>query len=190
MNKNKSIAAKKRWQDPNYREKMLKRKRRNYTKEARQKLRESFMGDKNPLWKGKEAGYTALHLWIRRKLGSPDTCSKCKIKSDNPRILQWANIDHKYRRNVKDYIPLCAKCHSLYDLLFNNTRDYIRKDSKSGHTGIHWEKERQLWVVQIQLGKKVYHKRFKNLQEAVKQRKINYDRIFNEVKKEFGVPIE
>lgn len=33
----------------------------------------------------------------------------------NGNRIHWANINHKYRRILKDYIALCAKCHGEYD---------------------------------------------------------------------------
>jgi hypothetical protein len=70
-------------------------------------------GKDNANWKGDDVGYTALHDWVRRKLGSPKFCEHCK-RSDRKKY-EWANNDHKYRRNVKDYMRLCTACHRKYD---------------------------------------------------------------------------
>ena len=71
--------------------------------------------EKNSQWKGTNASYTASHHWIARKRGKPHYCEHCK-RSDLPhRSYNWANIDHKYNRNIKDYIRLCVRCHKKYD---------------------------------------------------------------------------
>lgn len=67
-------------------------------------------------WKGNKASYRALHYWLRRQLGKPTKCIKCNKESNKPRIIQWANIDGKYRRISSDYIPMCCSCHKLHDL--------------------------------------------------------------------------
>lgn len=70
-------------------------------------------GDKHFCWKGTEAGYGAKHTWIAKIKGKPNYCEHCK-STDKTRY-EWANIDHKYSRNVEDYIRLCRTCHSKYD---------------------------------------------------------------------------
>lgn len=61
----------------------------------------------------------AIHLWVIRKLGTPKKCAHCgKYNKENRNgysHIQYANIDHKYRRVLDDYIPLCVKCHRAYD---------------------------------------------------------------------------
>lgn len=72
-------------------------------------------GKNNWNWKGNKVSYRGLHHWIESKLNQLHYCEHCK-KSDLPhRHYQWANIDHKYKRNLKDWIRLCAKCHTNYD---------------------------------------------------------------------------
>lgn len=78
-------------------------------------------GEKNYAWKGGNVGYVGLHQWVRRNLGKPTRCSKCGKQSKKPRIIQWANIDGKYRRDLNDFIPLCCSCHKLYDIAIRAT---------------------------------------------------------------------
>ena len=73
-------------------------------------------GSNNHFWKGDEAGYRALHVWIKRIKGMPKKCEKCGKKPTAPRSIQWANIDHQYKRDPKEYIALCSSCHKLHDL--------------------------------------------------------------------------
>ncbi len=83
-------------------------------------------GEKHYAWKGKKVGYFALHTWICRKKGKPTKCENPDCiyprKDGHGRIMiapkkfHWANIDHKYRRVLSDYISLCVPCHKRYDL--------------------------------------------------------------------------
>ncbi len=67
-------------------------------------------GEKNLNWKKDTVGKRAVHRWIARQKGKPKICKVCgKI------ALDWANKDHKYKRNLDDYISLCRKCHKKYD---------------------------------------------------------------------------
>ena len=68
--------------------------------------------DKHYRWKGDNVSYSALHHWINKKLGHPFVCEHCG-KSEGR--LEWANIDHTYRRVLEDWIRLCKSCHRKYD---------------------------------------------------------------------------
>lgn len=74
-------------------------------------------------WKGDGASYRALHYWLRRNLGKPNTCKKCGKFDERPRFIQWANIDGLYRRVLTDYISLCVSCHKLHDLKLKAKKD-------------------------------------------------------------------
>lgn len=73
-------------------------------------------GSKHINWKGQKVGYRGLHYWLYKVKGVPVKCTTCDIKRTTPKNMHWANIDHRYRRNPKDYISLCNSCHKLYDL--------------------------------------------------------------------------
>jgi len=90
------------------------------TKATLAKIRAKVLGQKritisnenHPNWKGEKASYSAIHHWLRRKLGKPLKCSKCgKIKG----LLQWANKSGFYKRDLNDYVALCAVCHNRLD---------------------------------------------------------------------------
>lgn len=66
-------------------------------------------------WKGEEVGYGALHDWVRRRLGTPNKCSQCGLVSDRPRMMHWASLSRQYKRDLQDWIRLCAKCHKDFD---------------------------------------------------------------------------
>lgn len=71
-------------------------------------------GKNNVMWKGDFVSYSGLHYWIKRCKGKPEICEHCGKPAKH-----WANIDHKYRRNLDDYISLCASCHKKYDIKNN-----------------------------------------------------------------------
>lgn len=81
-------------------------------------LKGFMYGEINGRWKGDNVGYNAIHAWVVREKGKPKKCLHCKATKK----LQWANIDHKYSRNLKDYIPLCVFCHYKYDKKHNLRR--------------------------------------------------------------------
>jgi hypothetical protein len=68
--------------------------------------------DESALWKGDDAKYCAIHLWIHRNIGkaSDFACVDC-----GKRAQDWSNIDHHYSRDPEDYVPRCKKCHAKYD---------------------------------------------------------------------------
>jgi hypothetical protein len=88
------------------------------TEVTKQKIREATLGRKNPYygtnnprWKGENVSYSVLHKWIRRYKPSQSQCSMCgEIKP-----LELANVSHKYKRDIRDFIWLCRKCHKWYD---------------------------------------------------------------------------
>ena len=63
-------------------------------------------------WKGDLVGYGGLHYWVHKEKGEPKECEHCGRKNIR---LYWANKSHEYKRDVDDWLSLCAKCHSLYD---------------------------------------------------------------------------
>lgn len=69
-------------------------------------------------WKGDKVGYFSLHNWVKRHKGKPKTCKFCGITSKDKR-LTWSNIDHKYKRDLNEFIALCYSCHKKYDLSLN-----------------------------------------------------------------------
>lgn len=82
---------------------------------TKQKIRITMKGGKNDLWKGEDVSYIGAHIWVQRWKGKPSTCEKCGKANLTGHQIHWANIDHKYRRVLDDYIRLCARCHKEYD---------------------------------------------------------------------------
>lgn len=71
--------------------------------------------EKHGSWKGENVSYSGIHKWINRHLGRAEECRFCHKKWDKPKSICWSNIDHKYRRTLSDWIPLCRSCHEIYD---------------------------------------------------------------------------
>lgn len=76
-----------------------------------------LVGKENKIWKGEEAGYVAIHTWVRKWKGKPTKCEICGCVDE--RTYHWANFDHSYRRVLEDYISMCPSCHKKYDLQHN-----------------------------------------------------------------------
>jgi len=79
------------------------------------------LNEKHPLWKGEDAHIKAKHSWVKRHKGKAQQCSVCE-KTNEYHTIDWANIDHNYRRVLEDYVPMCRSCHRHYDILFNGYR--------------------------------------------------------------------
>lgn len=75
------------------------------------KKRPEMMGDKNHKWMGDFVGYRALHGWVSRQLGKAKRCKVCNTTNN----VEWANISHDYKRDISDWVELCAKHHDEYD---------------------------------------------------------------------------
>lgn len=82
-----------------------------------------LMGENNPNWKGNKVKYIALHSWVNRTLGKATYCSN--DSKHFSKKYEWANIDHKYSRNVKDYKQLCPSCHRKLDMT-DETRNRLK----------------------------------------------------------------
>lgn len=72
-----------------------------------------FSGDKHPQWLDDKVGYSGIHVWVKKWKGKPNLCENCGTTT--AKKFEWANIDHKYRRVLEDYIRMCTKCHRNYD---------------------------------------------------------------------------
>ena len=101
-------------------------KKRPMSEETKQKIREKrgnedyfkkhkFKGENHAHWKGEDASYISLHHWLYRELGQPDVCEFCKKSGLSGRHIHWANKSGEYKRNLEDWLRLCAKCHYHYD---------------------------------------------------------------------------
>lgn len=69
------------------------------------------LGERHPQWKGTQAGYMALHNWLRRTAKKAGACAACGKEGKT----DWANLSGEYRRDVDDYRELCRSCHIRFD---------------------------------------------------------------------------
>lgn len=89
---------------------------KHHSEETKRKMRKSARrGEKNHAWRGDEVGYRSLHRWVERWLGEPQKCEFCGKEKTTPKSIHWANKSGKYKRDLKDWISLCIKCHKKYD---------------------------------------------------------------------------
>lgn len=88
----------------------------NFTKNLYKKGKSKPDETIHPNWKGENVGYRTLHRWVEKHLGKPNVCEKCGTSNLNKKKIHWANKDHKYKRNLKDWLRLCSSCHKIYDL--------------------------------------------------------------------------
>lgn len=90
---------------------------------TKEKMRKSAQGERNVMWKGDDASYYAIHIWLKTNFGKANRCENldgnvltfsCTQKSKN---YQWAKKKaSEYTRFKKDYYNLCVSCHRKYDL--------------------------------------------------------------------------
>mgnify|MGYP001597955721 CR=1 FL=1 len=66
-------------------------------------------------WKGNMAGYRSKHIWVETRYGKPDTCEYCGKYGLKGHQIHWANKSREYKRELTDWLRLCAKCHKAYD---------------------------------------------------------------------------
>ena len=72
-------------------------------------------GEKHHNWQGEFTTYRSMHRWVVRHKGQPTQCIHCKKDGLTRHQIHWANVSREYRRDVDDYIRLCAKCHKAFD---------------------------------------------------------------------------
>jgi hypothetical protein len=71
----------------------------------------SYLGEKNPYWKGDAVKYVGLHRWVQRHKGKAVKCAHCGKTG----YCHWANISGEYKRDLDDFVSLCVSCHKFYD---------------------------------------------------------------------------
>lgn len=74
-----------------------------------------FTNENAHTWKGDNVGYSGLHMWVRVKLGTPEICEHCSKSGLKGHQIHWANKSGEYKRDIEDWLRLCAKCHLVYD---------------------------------------------------------------------------
>jgi len=69
------------------------------------------IGEKNPLWKGENVQYGALHAWVSRNKPKPSLCEECNEAPP----YDLANISQEYKRDIDDFEWICRVCHMTKD---------------------------------------------------------------------------
>lgn len=100
------------WHHSEEHKKMMSKKLKG--RKVSEETKAKISGAKSHKWKGNSAGYHAIHTWVRKNAGKPSYCEHCKT-SDKRKRYEWANVSRTYKRELSDYIRLCAKCHRDYD---------------------------------------------------------------------------
>lgn len=90
-------------------------------------------GEANPIWKGDSVGYSALHAWVRRKLGTPNLCGRCNTTT--AKRYEWANISGEYKRDLSDWIRLCTSCHRKEGFARGEYTSWIKGTNRQTNTG-------------------------------------------------------
>lgn len=101
---------------------------REVSLETRIKASESKMGESNPMWKGNNVGYTALHDWVRRRLPKPEVCELCHATEP----YDLANRSGEYKRDLSDWEWLCRACHMKEDGRIFNLKQYQGNTNEDG----------------------------------------------------------
>lgn len=130
---------------------------------------------RNGRWKGDQVSYAGLHMWVNRHLGKPNTCEKCFKTGLESKFIHWANKSKLYKRDLNDWIRLCAKCHKEYDKKLIKTR----VTNKSGTTGVHYCNGSKKWVAKLTYKGKTYcFGYYDNKNDAIKARKVGELRFY------------
>ena len=95
----------------------------------KQRVSQSLIGNKRR-WKGEQAGYIAIHMWIKKHWGRPDHCDMCYCESASR--YEWCNRDKLYRRIRGDWLQMCPSCHRKYDHAIIRERLYGDR-CRNGH---------------------------------------------------------
>ena len=81
--------------------------------QARKAAKRDQWGKNNHMWKGDEAGYTAMHHRLTKKFGQPKRCEVCGT-TDSEKQYDWASLSGHYSE-MSDYRRMCRSCHWKYD---------------------------------------------------------------------------
>lgn len=72
-------------------------------------------GSNHPQWKGNLVGYSALHIWVKKRMVVPNECPTC----GEDKKLELSNLNYVYNRSLTNWIMECRSC--------NAKRDYARR---------------------------------------------------------------
>lgn len=102
--------------------------------------------EKHGNWKGDKVGYSGIHHRLRRWIGKPNYCEKCK--TTEAKRFVWANKSQKNLPDFSDWMRLCDKCHKKYD-----RKLYGKTWFKKGEKGYWLGKKRKIpWLPKYKKG--------------------------------------
>ena len=81
----------------------LKKLGKHHTKEHNEKIRLAHIGEKAYNWKGDNARYSAIHMWVNDHLPQIKICHKCYSREN----IDLANITGEYTRDFSNWLYLC-----------------------------------------------------------------------------------
>ena len=95
------------------------------------KQRLSISSRNRGAWKGENASYEAIHMWVRKHWGKANHCEVCS--GENARRYDWCNWGKEYKRVRGDWGQLCPSCHKKYDIALIRERIYGADACVNGH---------------------------------------------------------
>lgn len=90
----------------------------SHSEQSRKLISQSLYGKKGKLsrrWKGDLAGYTALHVWVKKQKGKPTKCENSNCLGLPAGRYEWASLSGECKRDLEDFVSLCTRCHRRYD---------------------------------------------------------------------------
>lgn len=83
------------------------------------------MGAMNPMWKGDNVSYGALHGWVKNHFPMPKTCMNChKAKPYDLANISPSYNPETYTRELSNWKWLCRSCHMIEDHRISNLKQY------------------------------------------------------------------
>lgn len=75
-------------------------------------------GEETSQWRGDEAGYGAVHAWLRKYHPKSGVCEECGEAKRT--TYAFKRHPERHTRNRKDYLELCYSCHNRMDDIVAN----------------------------------------------------------------------
>ncbi len=175
------------------------------------KFRESIIGNKNPAWKGDNAGMDAKHKYLNRHYPRKGICKICNNKTKTFYCFKKyhkSNESKNYTRDINDYIEMCQSCHDKHDYKIGVRTPYkrnkeINKKMSESTKGISKSKEHrknlskaktkfyftrkelieEYWISEEYMKKRIININQKSTKEIGKIKKCSEDTIRNNMKK-------
>jgi len=98
---------------------------------ARDSIRQSKLGDKNPMWLGDNVSLNALHDYVKFHFAKPSNCERCGKETT---FLDLAN-NGIYNRDIKNWDYLCRKCHMETDGRLRTFYTNMKKNHENNKNG-------------------------------------------------------